>query len=1025
MGAALGFLAHAGLAQAADFSARVNDHKDRVRLVLETVDAVVPAYTVSVIDDQTVEVKFSAPARMGAFTPDRAIPEINDVRVVSKDGEPLRVWVMQGAALYQQNIQLRNRVILDFKQSAALRQAKAAPVPVPVSKAKDSVIEKSAPASAPVPVPVATAAPPTPVASEPLKQEAPFKPSPGILTLSGISKFGLAAFVDDGALWVVVDQPDFMGMPKWDGDGNAPVKKFAAGGATVFQMPLPPDDMDVRVDGGDLFWRVIVGTSGNPAAVRPLTPERRDENGVRTVVWPATHLTGLFTVPNETTGEVMRIATVDRSAIFTGPARTFSEFRTPNTLAGVVIMPRVDDLTVSTGKEKDVIVSRPQGLSTTSDLQAQSYAQADAPVSVPGGALGSHDPTPATDHAVDVHGDATPIHPQDDSALLYRMKQWALGGVTTMASNEMALLADLAGEKPDARAGGYMNIGKMFLANAQGSEALAYFQMAADSQPGLADTAEFLGVRGAAYAVNGQFDLAYQDLRVKDLDHYPDVPAWRAYTLAHLQDWAQAAATSDVRSEFISAYPKFMGDHMMLTLAEIALRAGKTVDAQTFLSHVADPLAAAKGKKKKSLDAFQTAISAHKAYLLGEVARQLGKKDEARKQWDPLIKSTDNKYRTRARLALAIMNYEDGTQTVDQTLETLEWLRFSWRGDDLEMTIGARLGELYLAKNDYVRGLSVMREAATLDPTSESGRRVTAQMSEAFRTMFQGDAAKTIDPIDAITVFEKFSELIPPGQDANTLTLGLVDRLIEVDLLDRAAKILQNLVDHKMQDDQRVRTALRLAAVHVMNNRADLSLGVLNRVEGMLANYTDLDLAARRRTEQNVLKARALFMAGRTDQAMALLDTLGNNHGALRAKGDMAWQTARWGDAADAIEQLLAISPLPANKPPTKSQAELVRNFAVAANLAGDRARLKHIRDQYEILMTQTELKDEFEVITRERQTPTLADRDTLNKMVAEVDIFGEFLDSYRKSQAPEPAPDLQKSVDPNVTAPPATVVAD
>ena len=50
----------------------------------------------------------------------------------------------------------------------------------------------------------------------------------------------------------------------------------------------------------------------------------------------------------------------------------------------------------------------------------------------------------------------------------------------------------------------------------------------------------------------------------------------------------------------------------------------------------------------------------------------------------------------------------------------------------------------------------------------------------------------------------------------------------------------------------------------------------------------------------------------------------------------------------------------------------------------------------------QTDRAKSFEVISRARQSAALADRETLMGIVAETDLFKEFLDNYRKAPAEE-----------------------
>ena len=66
---------------------------------------------------------------------------------------------------------------------------------------------------------------------------------------------------------------------------------------------------------------------------------------------------------------------------------------------------------------------------------------------------------------------------------------------------------------------------------------------------------------------------------------------------------------------------------------------------------------------------------------------------------------------------------------------------------------------------------------------------------------------------------------------------------------------------------------------------------------------------------------------------------------------------------------------------------------------------LANMRTQYQAVMDKTERGKMFEVITRPRKVASLADRETISSIVSEVDLFKDFLDTYRKSEEPEVKP--------------------
>ncbi len=81
-------------------------------------------------------------------------------------------------------------------------------------------------------------------------------------------------------------------------------------------------------------------------------------------------------------------------------------------------------------------------------------------------------------------------------------------------------------------------------------------------------------------------------------------------------------------------------------------------------------------------------------------------------------------------------------------------------------------------------------------------------------------------------------------------------------------------------------------------------------------------------------------------------------------------------------------------------QINLILNRAIALNLDNDRIALANMREKYSAIMLESN-KDkarQFEVITRPRRSALLDNRDALKDAVSEVDLFKDFLESYRNN---------------------------
>lgn len=151
-----------------------------------------------------------------------------------------------------------------------------------------------------------------------------------------------------------------------------------------------------------------------------------------------------------------------------------------------------------------------------------------------------------------------------------------------------------------------------------------------------------------------------------------------------------------------------------------------------------------------------------------------------------------------------------------------------------------------------------------------------------------------------------------------------------------------------------------------------------------------------------LLRARALSGMEKPEQALALLGDMPPDPDVNRLRVDIAWRSANWDEAAEALADLILESEVPAQGPIEPDQATLVVNRAVALALADNRLALSNMRDLYGKAMEKTAQARLFDVITRERKAAVLSDRQTLMGVVSEVDLFRNFLDSLKNAPAPE-----------------------
>ncbi|MBI4031580.1 MAG: hypothetical protein HY370_07865 [Proteobacteria bacterium] len=934
---------------------RAGDHEGYVRLVFDWSSLV--SYGVKEDADGTLSLSFGRAADLDA----KGVEEKNGVGVpkqVSAAGENLRIGLSVPSGAKFRHFTVGNRIVLDIYTSAAANGNKPQ-----VSQSHSPV--KAAPV-------------------EPVKREGdPFKPAEKsaieqvvpdvdahVIAMSLTEAVGLAAFRRNGSIWIVLDKPDVRAAPEITGpqaDRFSPFKRFELSGGVAFRADMPADtDMNIYGEGGGLIWRIVVSPARRP--VKAVDPERvfSETETVRggTVFWPLTGATKVIDLPDPDTGSILKVVTMQASGQFSGQPRRFVDFETAASGVGMAILPRTDDLQINlTGN--GVQITRVGGLAMArlKDISRRMMRQevAESVIEEPRD----------TEHHI---------------RKIYDFDRWMMGGLQALDQNQRILMSGTAVKDKNGRVQDTITLAKMNIANDRGQEAIGLLSFAAAELPAVADGVEFKALQGAAYALAGKFELAAQELLSPDLQEYTELDYWRAFSFAWLEDWQQAYKAMPKDLSVLVGYPPALLEKIGLKSAEIFLRAGDVEPADKILSVLEKDRARLKSWTSASLD-----------YLRGESQRQKGDSDSAKKIWESLIDGRDDLYRAKAGLALTMLQLQKGSIDREKAIDRLEGLRYAWRGDELEAQINFMLGKLYLEDRRYLKGFTILRDAVSMSPDSDIGREITAYMTERFQYFLMED--KEISPLDVVTIYEEFRELTPPGDSGNRLVQQMAERVVEADLLGRASDILKHQVEYRIQGAEKARVAMRLAAIQLLNKKPDEAIKSIDTAKEIYAQDASGDSKSKLHRLE-IMRARALAQMDKTEEAIAMLSSFEPSHDVNLLRADIAWQSGLWEDAAEALDDLILDEVLDLSRPLTEKQAELVLNRAIALNLSGNRVALANMRKRYGDLMEKTSKSNLFDVVTRQRKSALLADRKTLETLVGEVDIFKDFLESFRSSEA-------------------------
>ncbi len=950
-----------------------------------------PQYTVNK-SGNTLNITFNTAATVDfSDVVSRDLPNIVDAKIIAQDGSKLEVAITIPPSSRHRDFSTDGRVILDIYNPGGEKSITAVDtVKKPEQQAKKDEKpkeeqEKQEQAQPAVDVPSADEDKPESVAREPADEEetqtvekqilAPPSIEAHSILFTATHAFGMGVFKRENWLWLVLDDPDVTVPPQLSGpneDKFEEFQKYELIGGVAYRLRIP-DNMYVYAKGGGLTWDIVI-TPYKPDNREPVLLEREfdDADPVRgaSLIWPSDKTRKSLELNDPSIGDTIQIITTDYANVFAGDWRDFVELSKLDSYVGLAMIPKIDDLEISRLSDK-VLISRPGGLALTrpKDYKAMEINK-------------------QTKMDLDPYA---PEQPQlEPMKRIYNFAAWQMGGLQALEENQTLLMSGLRNKSENDQITDLLTLAKLNMANRRAQEALGFLKISEDMRPDIAKGPEFLALRGAASSMAGWHDDALIDFSRKELEPYDEINYWKAYTLANVEDWQQAYEVIPKRFDVLAEYPEQMRIPMTLTSAEVLLRGGEPEIAERLLNDMGD-----------LVSEREDADNAAWRYLVGEMERQKGNIDGAIERWKSLERDKDDLYRVKASLALSRLEQEEKQLSIEEVIDRLESLRYAWRGDQLETMINYRLAQAYVEQGDYLKGLNLMRNAATFTPGTKISAEITAKLTQLFRDIFANDAINNISPLDAIALYDEFKELTPPGREGDMMAIKLAERLASADLLGRASKILEMQVTRRLDGEEKVKTAIRLAGIQLLDDKPNGTIRTLEVAEEELNKLADTSgdgFKSKYMKEISLLRARALSDQGKTGAALTLLNTLGDDKNVMRLRADLAWKDARWEDAAEYMQDLIYSEDISLNRPINEYQAELILSRAIALNLSSNRVALSNLRERYGSVMEQTQKARLFDVVTRERQARFASNREVLTDMIGEVDLFGEFLDSYKSS---------------------------
>ena len=710
---------------------------------------------------------------------------------------------------------------------------------------------------------------------------------------------GAAVFRRGEAVWVVFDTPARLDISKLPASSAHYSKLQVFKGADYSALRIvTPAGAPYYAQGQGGLWTISLGAGSQPTP-DPIRVARDETANPATLTAVLAGVTRAVWVADPAVGDRLLVAPALAPSKGLPSRREYVEMALLPSAQGLAAETYASDLMVSSegdllriGRPKGLVLS-PLSVSTPPEIAA---AGAPQPMAMPA---------------------------------LIDLENWPKTGSGGFLARYNALQSAIpaAGEGEDKSGdiGARMALARFLVGSGMAYEAIGVLNAAARKHQTLMGDAEFRGLRGVARVMANRLAEAEGDFASPVLADDPSSAQWRGYIAAQTGDWAESREKFAAAGRALDLFPPLWRARFLHAQAKAALGTGELGGAARLIG---DALKQPKVPVADQLDIRLTQARIFEAK---------GEKMRALRMYQAIAKAPIDRLATPAMLYATQIRLAKGQIDAATAANELNQLRFRWRGDGVELETIRGLGKLYIDQGRYREALEVLRSAGNQSDHPEA-LALRNDLNTAFRALFLDGLADGMQPIQAVGMFYDFQELTPIGVDGDQMVRNLVRRLVDVDLLDDAAKLLKYQVDNRLNGVPKAQVATDLAWIYLMNKQPESALQAINDTRTTI-------LPAGLNAERRLATARAYMGLGRFDAALELVEK-DNGRDAQDLRADIAWKQRTWPVAGALYEKALADRWKGQGALSVGEEARLLR-AGVAYSLADDDAGLGRLRQRY------------------------------------------------------------------------------
>lgn len=532
------------------------------------------------------------------------------------------------------------------------------------------------------------------------------------------------------------------------------------------------------------------------------------------------------------------------------------------------------------------------------------------------------------------------------------------------------IIAADSNKKDQAR----LELAKYYLSQGLGTNALGILEQIQKKDSSEIVPERLYGMLGVAKLMTRRYAEAAEDLSYGKLPENNEAVFWRTLALSALENKPENNAVLISYLNLIKNYPAAVKEFIAAIGANTALAANDDITTQSFI----DILKTSDGKKD---------LAPLISYLNAEKLLMQGYPRNAIQEYRRTASGSSLKYASLARKKIIELETRLNVIPPERAAGELERLRFSWGEKEFKEEVLSFLADTYIRAGNYNKALQALQTLSKIVP-AEQKPLVEKRMVKIFEDVYINNQADNMSALKALPLYHDFEWLAAKSKHYNLIVQKFADRLVAVDLLDRAYDMLDaQRKNQTLTPAENAAYGSRMALINLFNGQNHEALEILDETETEAIPQT-------LKLQRKIIRAKALAGTGRELEAIELLkDDYSKN--ALLLKTEIFWNGGLWGSAADTIKYLIA-KPVP-GQTLTDEQINYILDWATALKKAGRETVIVRLRNKFMPYFKDTKYYSAFSILTNTLEKDQINIR-VIDKAIDDVETFSNFARIYNKS---------------------------